>query len=726
MTTGDHDQARTHNIEGVTLAQQGRWDESVAAFEESLRLRPDYAEALSNLGNVLYFQGKLDQAVDRYRRAIDLEPNSPYILNNLGNSLRLLGNFEDATDMSRRAVQLMPNYAEAHSNLAAALTHQGKLEEAAAACRQALALKPDLAEAHNNLGNVLRQQRHFDDAVASCRQALALKPDFAEAHNNLGAALAGCNQYAEAEAHCRAALALKPELVEALNNLANSLWPQGRFDEAADCCRQALARRANFAEAHHVLGVVLMKQQDLDAAIKSFDEALRLKPDLAEAHLDAAMAFLLAGNFERGWQEYEWRLKCKGYMLRPFTHPVWDGQDVTGKTVLILPEQGFGDKIQFIRYARMVKERGAKVIFACPDALHPLLRACPGVDQIIAPSSSPTFDFLVPVMSLPLAFRTTLDNIPATVPYLPTDAALVEKWRNELRRIDGFKIGIAWQGSTKHPEDRHRSIALERFEPLANVAGVRLISLQKGPGSEQVRQVGFDVLDLGARLDEQTGPFLDSAAVMKCLDLVIAADTSLAHLAGALGVPVWVALSFAPDWRWMLERRDTPWYPTMRLFRQPHFGDWDAVFEDMASALTSLVAGRPRSATVMLETAPGELMDKITIAEIKKARINDEDKLRNVAVELEALTRARSELPSSQRLDQLVADLKKTNEALWQVEDDIRDCERAGDFGSRFIALARSVYRHNDRRAALKRQINELLGSRLIEEKSYRPYTQGK
>ncbi|MBM4068048.1 MAG: tetratricopeptide repeat protein [Planctomycetes bacterium] len=722
MMTGDHDQARALNIEGVTHAQQGRWDESVAAFEASLRLRPDYAEALSNLGNVLYFQGKLEEAVERYRRAIELEPNSPYILNNLGNSLRLLGDFEEAANMSRRAAQLLPNYAEAHSNLAAALTQQGNLEEAAAACRQALALKPELAEAHNNLGNVLRQQRQFDDAIASCRYALALKPDFAEAHNNLGAALTGANQYADAEAHCREALARKPDLVEALNNLANALWPQGRFDEAEECCRLALQRKPHFAEAYHVLGVVLMKQQRLDAAVQSFDEALRLNPDLAEAHLDVAMALLLAGNFERGWKEYEWRLKCKGYMLRPFTHPVWDGEDATGKTVLILPEQGFGDKIQFIRYARMVKQRCGRVIFACPETLHPLLRDCPGVDEIITPSSSPTFAYLVPVMSLPRAFRTTLDTIPADIPYLKTDDALVSKWRNELERVDGFKIGIAWQGSIKHPEDRHRSIPLQRLAPLAKVPGVRLISLQKGPGSEQVQLAGFDVLELGPRLDEDTGPFLDSAAVMKGLDLVIAADTSLAHLAGALGVPVWVAISYAPDWRWMLERQDTPWYPTMRLFRQADFGDWDSVFEEMAGELARLIGGRPRAVTVMLETAPGELMDKITIAEIKKARIKDEDKLRNVIAELAALSRARSDLPTSKQLDQLVADLKKTNETLWQIEDDIRDCERAGDFGSRFIALARSVYRQNDRRAALKRQISELLGSHLVEEKSYRPY----
>jgi hypothetical protein len=310
-----------------------------------------------------------------------------------------------------------------------------------------------------------------------------------------------------------------------------------------------------------------------------------------------------------------------------------------------------------------------------------------------------------------------------------------------------FRVGIAWQGNPKYRKDRERSVPLAHFAALARVLGVQLISLQKGPGAEQLAGVAdlFPVTELGSRLDETSGAFLDTAAVMKGLDLVVTSDTAIPHLAGALGVPVWVALPFIPDWRWLLEREDSPWYPTMRLFRQAERGNWTEVFERIARALQEKVAAHepvkkgaekgsaslksggqpclPQARPVQVEIAPGELLDKITILEIKRERITDAGKLSNVQVELAALQAVRQEaLAASPQLAALTAELKAANELLWQVEDDIRDCERRKDFGPRFVELARSVYRHNDRRAALKRQINELLGSRLIEEKAYAPY----
>ncbi|MGO9462803.1 MAG: DUF6165 family protein [Isosphaeraceae bacterium] len=308
------------------------------------------------------------------------------------------------------------------------------------------------------------------------------------------------------------------------------------------------------------------------------------------------------------------------------------------------------------------------------------------------------------------------------MPYNFADPELVEHWRRELAASPGFKVGINWQGNPKCAGDRHRSIPLAHFEPISRVPGVKLFSIQKNDGREQLDALAgkFTVTDLGRRLDENTGPFLDTAAVLKNLDLLITSDTAVAHLAGALGVPVWMALSTTPDWRWLTNREDNPWYPTMRIFRQDQHMVWGPVFERMAAELRVLVPARTRTFSVNVGIAPGELIDKITILEIKDQRISHPAKWRNVQTELQSLRAARDlTIVPSEELDLLTAELRSINEALWEVEDEIRGCERNGDFGPRFIELARSVYKTNDRRAAVKRRINERLGSQILEEKSY-------
>jgi hypothetical protein len=312
--------------------------------------------------------------------------------------------------------------------------------------------------------------------------------------------------------------------------------------------------------------------------------------------------------------------------------------------------------------------------------------------------------------------------VPAEVPYLDAEPALVEAWRDRLGSYPGFKVGIVWQGNPQFRFDRLRSIPLAQFAPLARVPGVHLLSLQKGAGRDQLPALRgyFPVIDLGPQLNETTGPFLDTAAVMKNLDLVITSDTSAAHLAGALGVPVWVALHDVPDWRWLLEREDSPWYPTMRLFRQTRPGQWEDVFDRIAEALRRRLGAPAVLRPLTVEVAPGELIDRITILEIKSERITDVAKRHHVGTELALLVAARDRaVPGSAELARLATELKAVNEALWRIEDEIRLCERDEDFGPRFVALARSVYHTNDRRAALKRRINELLRSDLMEEKSY-------
>jgi hypothetical protein len=309
---------------------------------------------------------------------------------------------------------------------------------------------------------------------------------------------------------------------------------------------------------------------------------------------------------------------------------------------------------------------------------------------------------------------------------LSADADLVGRWRCELASVRAFKVGVVWQGSPDNGSDSRRSFPLASFAPLAAVPGVELFSLQKGRGTEQLAEATgrFRITDLGSRLDLAGGAFTGTAAVMRNLDLIVACDTASAHLAGALAVPVWVALSYAADYRWLLDREDSPWYPTMRLFRQPRLGDWAAVFERMAGELRRLVSGPRWSGTTLVEVSPAELIDKITILEIKRARIAEEAKLIHVRTELAALETARDrDLCPSDELARLTTELRAVNEQLWQIEDDLRAGERAGNFGARFVELARSVYRRNDQRGAIKRRINELLGSAFREQKAYTEYT---
>jgi hypothetical protein len=393
-----------------------------------------------------------------------------------------------------------------------------------------------------------------------------------------------------------------------------------------------------------------------------------------------------------------------------------------------------GDTLQFIRYAALVKKRAGTLVVVCQKPLVKLLAACPGIDRLVeAGHPLPPHDAHLPMLDLPRIFGTTLETIPAEVPYVLADPGLIEKWQEELRGIEGFKVGVAWQGNPQYRGDRARSLPLSCFEPLADLPGVRLLSLQKGAGVEQLQVLAgrFSVTEVGSRLND----FMDTAAVLRNLDLVIACDTAVAHLAGALGVPVWVALPRASDWRWLLDRDDSPWYPTMRLFRQTRGGDWDEVVARIAAELSKRVraapppqaeaAGPPPAQTpgIAVPVSPGELIDKITILEIKSVQLTDPAKLRNVRHELSELSLVRDRsVNGSPELDRLASELRLVNETLWQIEDEIRDCERRREFGPRFVELARAVYHQNDRRVALKRRINELAGSDLVEEKDYAKY----
>jgi Flp pilus assembly protein TadD len=470
-----------------------------------------------------------------------------------------IGDWRQAEQFLQRLVRADPQQAEALSLLGLICQAQGRLAEAVCCYRQALRLRPDDAALQGNLGVALARQGRLSEALASFRRAVRLKPEDAQAHCNLG----------------------------------NALREAGKLGQAVACLRQALRLQPDYAEAHNNLGLALTEQGKLDEALVHLEQALTLKPDFVEAHCNRAYVWLLKGDWERGWPEYEWRWKRLAAPPRSLPQPLWDGSPLQGRTILLHAEQGLGDTIQFIRYAALVKRRGGTVLVECQPALVPLLTGCAGIDGLFARGSAlPDFDVQAPLLSLPRILGTTLATVPTEVPYLTAEAGLVDFWRWELRAWPGFRIGIAWQGSPAHQADRCRSVPLAQFAPLARLPGVRLVSLQKGPGREQL--AGFSarhaLVDLGNRLDETAGAFRDTAAVMKNLDLVISADTAVAHLAGALAVPAWVVLPFHADWRWLHGRDESPWYPTLRLFRQDKPGDWEGVFHRLVVAVTRLQA----------------------------------------------------------------------------------------------------------------------------------------
>ena len=552
--------------------------------------------------------GRLPQAEQFYRQILQVDPRHVGTLHLLGLLAHQVGRSDVAIEYISQALRLRPDYAEAHSNLGMALAAQEKLTEAAASYQQALRLKPDLAETHNNLANIFRQQGKLTAAVASYRQALRLKPGYAEAHSNLGVALLEQGKLTEAVACHQQALCLKPDIAEAHSNLGMALVEQGKLTEAVACYEQTLRLRPDYAEAHNNLGVALAAQGRLTEAAACYKQALRLKPDYADAHLNLGYSWFFRGDLEAGWPEYEWRWKRRGFSQPSFRQPLWDGSSLQGQTILLCAEQGLGDTLQFIRYAPLMKQHGATVIVQCQSPLVRLLATCVGIDRLVFEGTSlPPFDVQAPLLSLPRIIRTTMATIPANIPYVSVDPASRAHWQQQLSGVEGFKVGIAWQGNPDHTRDRRRSVPLRAFAPLAGVPGVRLVSLQKGPGREQLPDLG--VLDLANHLED----FADTATLMSNLDLVITVDTAVAHLAGAVGIPVWVALPLDPDWRWLLEREDTPWYPSMRLFRQSTWGDWAEVFERLTEALRNhddQMAGnfhgsrRARSSQVLASGSP--------------------------------------------------------------------------------------------------------------------------
>ncbi|HKX10381.1 MAG TPA: tetratricopeptide repeat-containing glycosyltransferase family protein [Stellaceae bacterium] len=503
------------------------------------------------------------------------------------------GDLDEAARLYNRVLRAVPNQFDALHLLGAVEGQRGRHGKAHQLLSQAVKINPGSAEALNNLGNVLWKMRRYEDAASAFEKALRMRPNLVPALNNWGNALRRDGRYEEALKAYASALALEPGYAAALSNYGDVLQDLGRTEEAIAWHDKALAIDPRDPKALTNRGIALQSLLLIDEALEMYTAALAIDPDFKAAQYNEAVCRLLTGDLSRGWPKFElrWETEADDAGRRDLPKPLWLGnEELAGKSILLHAEEGFGDTIQFCRYAPLAARKGARVILEVPALLKSLMRSLDGVDVLIDDGEPPpSFDFHCPLMSLPLAFGTTLESIPSAARYLAADPAQVALWRERLTRFAGAKVGLAWAGNPRRHDapaylmDQRRSMRLSQFGALAQHSGATFISLQKGEPSNQATSpaAGLHVVDW----TEELLDFADTAALVEALDLVICVDTSVAHLAGALGKPVWMLSRFESEWRWLLDRADSPWYPTMKIFRQPSRGDWEAVVEQVSAEL---------------------------------------------------------------------------------------------------------------------------------------------
>ncbi len=543
--------------EAVALHRQGRLREAEKIYARVLKAAPDYFDALNLLGTVKAQLGRLGEAHRLLSAAVKINPRAPGGWTNLGHVLHTLKRDQEALECFDKARALAPDDIDVLNQHANALLSLGRAEAALSEFRQVLARMPNHVEARLGSGVAQAGLGQAEDAVAEFDRALSIVPGHPVAQYNRGIALFDLGRYADAvEAH-DSALKATPEHAGAWLNRGRALAALNRLDEAVD----------------------------------SYGKVSALRKDDADANFNEALALLTLGDYRRGFEKYEWRWRRSGMPAQRRSHgrPLWLGEyPLTRKTVLIHAEQGLGDTIQFARYVPLVAESGANVVLEVQNELTALMRRLQGAPTVIARGEAPPpFDVYCPLGSLPLAFKTEPETVPARVPYLTADEAVLSTWSGRLGALDRPRIAIAWSGNVNHVNDRNRSIAFALLAPLFSVAA-RFVSVQR-----DVRDADAAALAGESRLTHVGGElesFNDTAAVIALADLVICVDTAVAHLAGAMGRPVWVLLPFAPDWRWTLTGETTPWYPTARLFRQASLGDWDSVIARVGAELAGFIS----------------------------------------------------------------------------------------------------------------------------------------
>ena len=602
ILAADPDHLPALHLTAVIAFAAGRMEDGGELLGQVFRLDPNHAPALSTLGDALAVKGEHEGALAAFQRAIALWPLDAGLHGKLGVALSKLSRFGEAETAYRRALALDPNLIQPSFNLATSLAGQGRLTEAEQTYRDVIARDPHHQGAWINLGNLLSDQNRPKEAVAALREAL--KHERRDRNGPVSADgvvvtltnLAGClrelGDLDEALDACQRGLSLDPNYVPALTNLGIILDAQGRFADAVAAYRRAVTVDPAYAQGHANLAVGLRVTGAMDEALAASHRAVALDPDDALIRFNHAHVLLMNGQLASGFEGLRWGKTCKGWSqgYPDFAEPEWQGETFAGRTLLLYAEAGLGDTMQFVRYLPMAAEKGGSIVLQVQPPLVPLLRANTNVTVVPLGEPSPRFDLHLPLIGLPRVFGTTLDNIPAAIPYLRADAAKLSQWRGTLDDKTSLRVGVVWSGNPRHKGDRLRSLAAEELLPELMMPDVKLYSLQKdlrASDAPAVAALGQGIVDLAPVLAD----FSDTAAAVTALDLVITVDTSVAHLAGALGRPVWILLPYALDWRWMRDREDTPWYPSMRMFRQRAPQVWDDVIARVSAELARAANG---------------------------------------------------------------------------------------------------------------------------------------
>jgi len=591
----DTNQFAAYGNRGAALFALGRFDEACSDYKKAIALNSHYAEAYYNQGVLHEKYDRHQEALADYDKAIELKPNYTNAYNNRGNVYKKLKQYEEALLNYDYAIKLNPRHAEAHYNRGVILNEQKKYQEAITSYHQAIALNNHYADAYNNCGNVLIVLKRFGEALDYFQKVIEIDPNYAYAYNGQGNVLMELKKFDEALLSYEKAIALNSQSPDPHNGKSNALQELKRFDDAVTGYEKAISLNPDSADTYANRGLAMQGMKKFEEALLSYDRAIELNPEMADPYWNKALLKILMGEYEEGWQLYEYRRHRSGTQesYPTYVQPLWLGQEsVTNKTLYIYPEQGLGDFIQFCRYIPLVEKLGAKVVLKAPDALYATMMKTMGLnirvirnDEIVE-----EFDLHCPIMSLPLAFKTMVETIPNKTPYIFSDQFKKSYWKRIFAyATNSLKVGVVWSGSKDHKKDHDRSLRLEQLEPILNLP-VTFYSLQK-----EVREkdkITLSKFNQIQQFHEELNDFSDTAAMVACLDLIISVDTSVAHLAGAMGKNVWILISYLPDYRWMLDREDTPWYPTARLFRQTHAGDWDSTILKVKKALDTLLEAK--------------------------------------------------------------------------------------------------------------------------------------
>lgn len=574
---------------GSIESQFGRYDEAAQNLAQAAKLSPQTAEILSAYGNVLLELSRNAEAIDVLSRAIKLQPQNQNALIYRGLALAQTARPEDALKDFERVLVMAPQSVFALHNRANVLIQLNRHGDARRNVEAVLRIAPDHVAAMANQVAILMHDEKFSEALRVIDKALSLEGGNADLWNTRGQVLQNLKDYAAAFVSHEKALALKPGLAATFVNICNTLMEQERLEDALAWTAKGVAANPHYAPLFLLRANILLHLGRREESLKNYDAAIAADPDYHEARYHRGSTLFLTGRTQEGWADFEhrWLVAECGFDRPELEAAEWTGEPLNGRSIVVYSEQGLGDTIQFARFLPALTELGAKLTFLCHPNLIRLFKPLAAYFEIVPlVGGGRRFDFQCALMSLPYRLKTT--DLRAEAPYLAAEPALVAQWRDRIG-AHGFKIGLCWQGNPKGKIDYGRSIPLASYRALASVANVRLISLQRTHGLEQLERLpaGMTVETLGA-FDDGPDAFVDTAAIMQCLDLIITSDTAVPHLAGALGRPAWVALKHIPDWRWMLERSDSPWYRSLRLFRQPVPGDWNSVTAAMAEALKGL------------------------------------------------------------------------------------------------------------------------------------------